>query len=217
MPFGAYHDTLSSNNNFEAYLKDDTGKIFEVGHATVNPNNDAVDFISEFVPLMDMHTTANIIKVMNERECHLYSGTVYLSSKTRLQISNVSDRLLNYQEMLISQRVQLKGMAHSIVLIPSIYEGGEPSKQLNSTEIEIFSISIREICFTVPKSYTVAQQLLISVDSPVKMDDVEIKVYRQLQFNSSRTTCYATINSTTPQSRRNLIKYIIDNLIVFPS
>ncbi len=114
MPFGAYHDT--SNNNFEAYLKDDTGKIFEIGHASVNPNNDAVDFISEFVPLMDMHTTANIIKVMNERECHIFTGSVYLSSKTRLQISNVSDRLLNYQEMLISQRVQLKGMLIQLLL-----------------------------------------------------------------------------------------------------
>lgn len=215
MPYEVYYDTITSNSNFEAHLRDDTGKIFEIGHATVIADNDAVDFISEFVPLMDMHTKANIIKIMNERECHVYSGTVYLSSKTRLQISNVSDRLLSYQEMLISQRVQLKGMAHSIVLIPSIYEGGEPSKQLNSSEIEIFSLSIREIGFTVPKSYTVAEQLLISIENPVKMDDVEIKVYRQLQFSPSRTMCYATINSTTPQSRKNLINYLINNLIVF--
>ncbi len=86
---------------------------------------------------------------------------------------------------------------------------------MNSSEIEIFSLSIREIGFTVPKSYTVAEQLLISIDTPVLMDDVEIKVYRQLQFSPSKTMCYATINSTTPESRKNLIKYIISNILVF--
>lgn len=215
MPYEDYHDILNSNNNFDAHLRDETGRLFEVGHASVYANNDAVDFISEFVPLMDMHTRAHIIKVMNDRECHVFSGNVYLSSKTRLQISNVTDRLLSYQEMLIAQRVKLTGVAHSIVFIPSIYEGGEASKQLNSSEIEIFSISIKEIAFTVPKSYAVAEQLLISINPPVNMDDVEIRVYRQLQFSPSKTMCYATIDATTPDSRRNLIRYLINNLIVF--
>lgn len=215
MQYEAYHDVLNSNNTFDAHLRDDTGKIFEVGHANVNPDNDAVDFFSDFVPLMDMHTKANIIKIMNDRECHVFSGTVYLSSNTRLQIANVSDNLLSYQEMLISQRVKLRGTAHSIVIIPSIYEGGEPSKQLNSSEIEIFSISIREIGFTVPKSYTVAEQLLVSIDAPIKMEDVELRVYRQLQFSPSKTMCYANINSTTPESRKNLINYLIENILVF--
>lgn len=216
MPFPDFEETINPNQNFEAYLKAEDGKIFEMGFATVSSEKKAVDFVSDFVPIMDLHKEATIVKLVDGRECHSFEGTVYLSSKTRMQISDVHDRLLSYQEMRIQQRTALTGTAYGIAFLPPQKRGDKAKKQLKTIKVEIFSISLREIGFTVAKPQSVESHLLLHVDPPIPMDDVEIEVFRQLQFSEEKTVCYATFESIPASSRKMLIDFLASRLILFP-
>lgn len=209
-------NALNPNENFEAYLKADDGKIFEMGYASASKEKNAIDFVSDFVPIMTLKTKATIVKLIDGRECHSFDGEVYLSTKNRLQLSNVKDKLLSYQEMTIAQRVAMTGTVYAIAFLPPKKRGEEPQKQLKTTNVEIFSLSLREIGFTLPKTEMVETHLLLSVNAPAKMEDVELEVFRQLQFSEEKTVCYATIESIPPKARKALIDFLATRLIVFP-
>lgn len=217
MAFPDISEKVNSNQNFEAYLKADNGKIFEMGYASISTERDrAVDFVGDFVPMMELHSPAKIVKLIDGRECHSFDGEVYLSSKERLQISNVHDKLLSYQEMTVPQHVALAGAIYAIAFLPPERRGDKPKRALKTTRIEIFQISLREIGFTVPKAHSIDNHLLLHVEDPVRMDDVELEVFRQLQFSDEKTVCYATFESTPAGSRKMLIDFLASRLILFP-
>ena len=76
---------------FSAVLKTGDGKFLETGEACLAETENAVLFNSDFVPLMKLGTPAQIVRVLNggteELEC--FSGSVYLSSRKLLQITDV--------------------------------------------------------------------------------------------------------------------------------
>lgn len=207
---------INTDQNFEAYLKADDGKIFEMGYASASKEKKAVDFVGDFVPIMELHSKATIVKIIDGRECHSFEGEVYLSSKNRLQLSNVTDKLLSYQEMTIAQRVAMAGTVYAIAFLPPEKRGGLAQKQLKKTNVEIFSVSLREIGFTVPKTEMMDSHLLLQISEPILMRDVELEVFRQLQFSEEKTVCYATIESLPASARKSLVGFLSSRLIIFP-
>ncbi|MFZ2539177.1 MAG: hypothetical protein WAX04_09795, partial [Oscillospiraceae bacterium] len=88
--------------------------------------------------------------------------------------------------------------------------------QETPTEIEIFSISLDEVYFTIPKEYQISQQLFLQINDPIRTSGIVINVYKQLQFSVEKTVCYAVIERCPAGCKKALIDFLSPNLILFP-
>ena len=201
-----YSYTTCDKNFFDAILKDDNNQFLELGKACISLENQSIDFVNEFVPLMKFKSKAKIIKLVNGTECHCFSGTVYLSSKTRLQLSSVSDSLISFEELCIPKKVQITGIVHN----------RHKSTTMSSISIDIFSLSLDEVAFSISKETILGQQLLLEIQSPISLNSVALHVYKQLQFSIDKTVYYATMDYETLDSKSTMIEFLSKNIIVFP-
>lgn len=86
---------ISSNTPwFPALLKSEEGEELARGEAMVLPEEQAVNFASDFVPLYPMGTPMEIVRLHKGREVHRFTGKVYLSDKELMRIVSVQDELL---------------------------------------------------------------------------------------------------------------------------
>ncbi|MFZ2538178.1 MAG: hypothetical protein WAX04_04685, partial [Oscillospiraceae bacterium] len=136
MSYSNYSNSINTKNYFEAYLKDENNQLIEIGKGNVSLEKQSVDFVSDFVPLLKFKSTAKIIKLIDNEECHSFVGKVYLSSKTRLQLLSVVDSFITYKELHISQKVNITGFVNSVSIgIAVAAVAREPRPALDAVEI----------------------------------------------------------------------------------
>lgn len=212
----------NNRDDFDAVLRDTTGKIFETGYGSITQENDAVDFVADFVPLMELNSTAEIVKIIDGQECHKFVGKVYLSAKTRLQIRSVQETLLTNQELLLPFAVDVPAVAHVIQFIPAPVNrfgrkklGAKDKHIVRTEQVNVFSVSADEIWFTAPKEYPIETQLLMNVNDPLRMQDVELSVYKRLDFSSEHNAYYAKIQAAPAGSRKMLTDFLSSKILVF--
>ncbi len=202
-----YLNSINPKDYFEAYLKDENDQLLEIGKGHVSLEKQSVDFVSDFVPLLKFKSTAKIIKLIDGEECHCFVGEVYLSSKNRLQLLDVCDSFITYKELHISQKVHITGFVTS---------ASKESLSEDPINIEIFSISMDEVCFTVPKEYSISARLLLQTNDPMRTSGIILSVYKQLQFSIEKTVCYAVVERCPAGCKKTLIDFLAPNLILFP-
>lgn len=207
------------NHYFEACLRDEQGKIFETGKAIISDSGNFIDFTGDFVPLMDIRANAIITRVIDGVECHRFAGKVYLSSKSRLRLSDIRDDLIGETELYSPIRTNIKGQAFGIVTRHSgkFAHPGSSSQEVKTVPCNVFYISMKEIGFTISSHHHhMATQLLINVEEPIKLSDVEVLVNRRLAFDSNTTACYASIESMSEETERCLNSFLTKQLILHP-
>lgn len=207
MSYSNKFSAKTPKNYFHACLKDENNQLLELGKGNISFEDHSVDFISDFVPLMKFKSTAKIIKLIDGEECHSFVGQVYLSSQTRLQLLNVTDSFITYKELQASQKVKIRG---------SVISASAQSSQEKPIEIEIFSISMNEVYFTIAKEHQPNQDLILQTDKPVRTNGIVLSIYRQLQFSKEKTVCYATIVRCPAGSNKALIDFLSPTYILFP-
>lgn len=200
-------DTANIKNYFDAYLEDENNNLLEIGKACISIKDKSVDFVNEFVPLLEYKSHAKIIKLIDGEECHCFEGKVFLSSKTRLQLLEVNDSFITDKELHILQKVNIKASVKSslskFTLNPPI-------------DIDIFSISMDKVSFTVEKQNQLKHNLSLKSNDTLKLKNVSLNVYRQLEFSDKKTVYYATIEKINENDKEQLVEYLSSRLILFP-
>lgn len=206
------------NKHFEAILRDEHGKIFEIGRAIISDSGNFIDFTGEFVPLMDIRATASITKTIDGVECHRFLGKVYLSSKTRLRLSDIQDSLIGDTELNSPLRINIPGKAQGIIThhTAKLINMGATSQEVKTAPCNVFYISAKEIGFTISSHHhNMATQLLITVNE-ISLPDIEVTVNRRLAYNSDTTACYANIEAMPPETQHSLTSFLTQKLILHP-
>ena len=77
---------------FPARLKTTEGQLLSEGYARMHPHKGELTFFSDFVPLLPLDTTVNLLRVLGESEVQGFRGQVYLSDRTLLRLVSVTEQ-----------------------------------------------------------------------------------------------------------------------------
>lgn len=94
--------------NFQAELRLENGEFLAEGTASVDLEDKSVNFTSEFVPLYEVDTKAQICRIHNKQDVHKFNGQVYISDRNIMRIVSVTDELLEGSEDCYSNNVKCK-------------------------------------------------------------------------------------------------------------
>lgn len=202
----SYQMNSSNKNYFSAHLKDENNNLLEIGLGSVSLENKSVDFFNEFVPLMKYRSPAKIVKLIGEQECHCFDGRVYLSSKSRLQLTDITDSFITGKELEIPQKIRLSAALTAT----------NSASESSWVPIEVFCMSLEEIHFTMPKGFQPSRNLLLKA-SEVNTDGVVISIYKELKFSEEKTVCYANVVRCPIDCKKAIFDFLAPKLILFPA
>ena len=200
---------------FSAVLKSIAGKTLEIGAARVYPEQQAIEFYSDFVPLFRMGTPLQIIQVKNELEIQAFRGKVYLSSANLLQLVSLTDEVLPGAQAAFLYDTKLDGCIRGKHL-------SEPKKRkffelphhrlLRTAEqmlpIEVHAISTTQVKFDCSAKLTQDQQVTLTVPSP-KIEAEPVVVEQAVIFgDSGRYTYRCRFLRLQPQTRTTLEPFV---------
>lgn len=201
---------------FSAVLKSITGKTLEIGAARVYPEQQAIEFYSEFVPLFRMGTPLQIIQVKNELEIQAFRGEVYLSSANLLQLVSLTDEVLPGAQAAFLYDTKLDGCIRGRHL-------AEPPKRkffelphrrlLHPTEqmlpVEVHAISTAQVKFDCSAKLAQDQQVTLTLPGPPHIAAEPVVVEQAVIFgDSGRYTYRCRFLHLQPQTRTGLEPFV---------
>ncbi|MDD3428657.1 MAG: hypothetical protein PHG02_01460 [Oscillospiraceae bacterium] len=190
---------------FSAVLKIQKGEVLELGQAYLEEEENAVNFCSEFVPLLKLGTTAYIYRTLGDKEMECFTGRVYLSSRKRLQIVDVSPDIMQAARSLFDVNVNL---ATELYLAPG------RSAHFKTEKAEKISGFVRYLSTDTVKICTMefvdkGQYLMFSAEGMSLMLDHMLVLVRErtlLMRNSAILIC--DIVSLSAQNREALNHFL---------
>ncbi|MEA5010196.1 MAG: hypothetical protein VB100_00545 [Angelakisella sp.] len=192
--------------HFDAALKTEDNKLLEIGFATVSQENGTVSFKNEFVPLLNLGTTAKIVRIIDEKETHCFTGKVYLSSRQLLQLVEVKDSILHELEKYMPSDITMNGhVTYS-----------DCGLKLRRYDAKIYSISLNSVRFMSKKEFNTGDRLTLETKDPVELKDVIIEVTQPIAFGSGSTGNRCNIVYIPEQSLENLSNYMESANLIFP-
>lgn len=96
---------------FPALLRSKYNSIHEFGQASIAVSDNAIDFTSDFVPLLPLGCDAEIKWVLGNRVLAAYHGQVYLSSRELLRIVDIAPNKLEAARTIFATNTKLPGTA----------------------------------------------------------------------------------------------------------
>lgn len=87
---------------FPALLKTDSGMFLEAGEACLAEQESSVLFNSDFVPLLQLGSPAQIVRVWGDEEFERFCGRVYLSSRKLLQLTDIDTGVMEQARAIFS-------------------------------------------------------------------------------------------------------------------
>lgn len=120
--------------SFPARLRATYNEIEEYGEAHLGAGGNAVDFVSDFVPLIPLGSAATIDWVYADRNISTYTGKVYLSTPTLLRLVDVDEDLVARARGLFASNIRLPGR---------LRQGSSPPA---AVEILYLSVGMVKLC-----------------------------------------------------------------------
>lgn len=211
-PYERTRADLNFDANFPALLKNAEGHVVEKGFARVSVENKSVDFTCDFVPLYKMGETMRVIRVLGEKEIHAFTGRVYLSSRKRLQLTEVADEVLEDVGLVHSINASIMGevtpepepvcaprFRRLIKKIPALIS--HPCDAL------VYSLSTSTIRFTCASQFRQGQKLRLKTGAPLPLCNVLLEVYQLIMFGDKITGHHCNILELSEQDRATLEEY----------
>ena len=200
---------------FSAVLKSIAGKILEIGAARVYPEQQAIEFYSDFVPLFRMGTPLQIIQVKNELEIQAFRGEVYLSSANLLQLVSLTDEVLPGAQAAFLYDTKLDGCIRGkhLIELPKRRFFELPHRRLlrNAEQmlpIEIHASSTAQIKFDCSAKLTQDQQVMLTVPSPHIAAEPIVVEQAVIFGDSGRYTYRCRFVKLQPQTRTALEPFV---------
>lgn len=157
---------------FSAILRAEDGKVLELGEACVSRTENKVTFKSEFVPLVKLDITAEITRVLGDKELERFVGRVYLSSRNLLQIVGVEDEVIAQARRLFDINTYLPAY---FALSPN------NSPNFNTRKAELIAGTIRYLSMDTVKVSAmpyigVGQYLMVECETPLELRATVLRV-----------------------------------------
>ena len=182
---------------FSAVLKSITGKTLEIGTARVYPEQQAIEFYSEFVPLFRMGTPLQVVQIKNDLEIQAFRGEVYLSSANLLQLVSLRDEVLPGAQAAFLYDTKLDGCIYGKHLTdPPKRKLFEPAHRrlLRAAEqmlpIQVHAISTVQIKFDCSAKLAQGQQVTLTLPGPPQIKAEPVVVDQAVIFGDSGRYTY---------------------------
>lgn len=191
--------------SFTANLCTEDGQLIETGEARVSDTENAVDFTGEFVPLLKLGVTVQIVRVLGSSQFERFIGKVYLSSRKLLKIVEVDEQLVKKARSYFSVN---ENLPVTLLLAPEKPARFNPQKatRISGVVRGIYSdtIKITSIDF-IPDG----QHMMLSVESePITLDSVMLCVRERVLMRRSAAILLCDIESASDESRRAISDFL---------
>lgn len=163
---------------FPALLRTSYNNINEHGEAVVVHDEYAVDFVSDFVPLIPLGTQASIDWTFGSKSLASYKGKVYLSTQNMLRLVDVDHDLVDRARATFASNVSVPGLATltSRQLLKA-------SKQVFSVNIVYLSVGMVKLQTSTPATIEIGERLLLDVEVDfLTLHGLSLKVRQIMQF-----------------------------------
>lgn len=191
--------------SFTANLCTEDGQFIETGEARVSDTESSVDFTGEFVPLLKLGVTVQIVRVLGSSQFERFTGKVYLSSRKLLKIVEVDEQLVKKARSYFSVN---ENLPVTLLLAPEKPARFNPQKaaRISGVVRGIYSdtIKITSIDF-IPDG----QRMMLSVESEsITLDSVMLCVRERVLMRRSAAILLCDIESASDESRRAIADFL---------
>ncbi|MBR5486077.1 MAG: hypothetical protein IKV41_06150 [Oscillospiraceae bacterium] len=201
---------MQQRNYFTALLKSPDGKLLSEGYACGNARGKYVEFESDFVPIMSFGEKAQIVRVVNDTETHVFSGTVYLCSPELMRIVNVDGELLTQLEL--SEKMQELSLEAKVS--PVMYKNGLlqfAAEKLIKFDARIFAISLSQLKFVSSEPFAEGERLTLSITQPISVSGMEVEITQNLLFGEGQSGYRCNITLLPEPGYSVLAQYLEQN------
>lgn len=140
---------------FPARLRAEYNDIVEYGEARVAGDEDAVDFTSDFVPLVPLGTGAGIEWLLGKTVVKAYTGHTYLSSAQLLRLTGVDPEAVRDTRSLFATNIS---MPATLALLDA---RGRPTAP---AAVKVVYLSQRSLTLQVPLPVEPGGRLLLDAE-----------------------------------------------------
>lgn len=173
---------------FSAALKSEDGRLLEIGEACLSETENAIEFNSEFVPLLQLGSTAQIVRVLGNQEFDYFIGKVYLSTQKMLKLIDIPEKVMENAHRLFDVN---ENLSITLALAPG------KSPHFNTQKAAHMAGNVRYLSNDVVKLVAMefiaeGQILSFSIDSPtIKLDELCVTVRERvlLKRNAAVLIC----------------------------
>lgn len=195
-------------NKCKAILMTENNDILEYGEAKISLKNKSVDFTANFVPLMTIGTPIRVICYEGEQKTHLIKGSTYLASDKLLRIDNISIKLLDDAEKVLTMEVSIPAKILEVTKKATLFTTKSVKKWNDCT---ISSISADKVCFHTSWRKTSSSNISkIQIAQPIfpAETDIELKISaKPIIFGEKYKYTYDMVNIEESE-RQSLLTFI---------
>lgn len=192
---------------FSALLRTEDGRLLETGEACLSRTENKVTFRNEFVPLVKIDETVEIVRVLGNRQLEAFRGRVYLSSRNLLQIVDVDPQL-------ISQTLQVFDINTYMSTIIALSPNNSPLFNLKKADIiagTIRYLSMDVIKLSVLPYVGEGQYMKLECDEPPCFKNTVVRVEKRELLGRNAALLLCSIVSQ-PHGERAALKACADEL-----
>lgn len=176
---------------FPALLRSADGRVKEFGRGALAFGQNTVDFYSEFIPLMELGTEAQVVWLAGTRELAVFEGRIYLSSAERARLVNVDPAAL---------RLPRAVLALNTCIAATIAPPGRPGAALPA---ELVYLAQGLVKLRTDARAERGQKLMLSAEVDfLTLEEVELEVEEQVLLDSRKTLLLCSVK---PGSDANYI------------
>ncbi len=189
---------------FPAVLTAEYNGIHEFGEGRVLADDNAIDFTSDFVPLIPLGAAAGIDWVLGGQTIAHYGGSVYLSSKTAMRLVEVEP------DVIAKTRVIL---ASNTCLPATVRAQGAPAE--NAVPAEIVFLSMDYIKLRIRTYLPEADTILLCAEVDfLTLANLRLSVRRRVAMQGSETLLLCETQKMDEANYIALTAYVarLDNL-----
>lgn len=176
---------------FSALLKTEDGRLLETGEACLSRTENKVTFRNEFVPLVKLDTTVEVVRVLGNRQLERFRGRVYLSSRKLLQIVEVDPQLILDVRKLFDINTYMPA---------TLALGNDQSPNINLKKADIVAGTVRYLSMDVIKLSVLpyvgeGQYLQLDCEPPLGLHRTVLRVERRELLGRSAAILLCSIVS----------------------
>lgn len=189
---------------FSAVLKSADGKTLEEGEACLSLSPDAMDFNSEFVPLLRFGESATLVRVLGEQELESFPGRVYRCTAKSLRLTDIPMEAIDKAKRLfdVNEHIPI-----SMALSPN-GSADFPEEKASRIGGNLRYISPTLLRITALEQIPEGQIVRFSVQTPViRLEQLAARVVRRVPLKRNASVLLCNILPPSIQNSRALERF----------
>ncbi len=182
---------------FPALLSSDYNEVEESGIAQITPRGDALNFYSDFVPLIPFGKSATIHWTLGDKTLATFEGETYLSTSEMLQITGLEEVKLATARTLFQMNTRL----------PSTI-AQSPKKKTPQYEAEVLYLSMGMIKILSSQEISEGQKIYLSIQVDfLTLSALCLIVHKRVDFLEGEKLLLCEVDTMTQENYIALSAY----------